>query len=495
MIFNQDKTESAEEQFIRPKNPIKICNLPPFQLNYNGKIFTALSFLLIWTVLSSGYAQNTDSLFNRAVFYYENAEFTLACRAFTDLVKIDPADHRAFYYRANCYMETGQYELAKADYLVALRSGKTDDLIYNLGNAYESLSLYDSARWYFHQYRNLQKDKPDGSLRLCMLFLEPGFLNTDSALHYASEVVEKNPENPFAYQTLALAYYAADQYNKALESALKGLEKDPFSFPLNRMSGICYFMIREYDSALEYFKKASELDPDDLTTTDYRIQTLLYKNTDPEKTGYNADGRIVFSGFTSLSLKKAENMIERNPGTLSYEVLLNTFHSDPLKMGIDDFFFLYLGHTLQKDYSPYERSYNGAYNTAELLKLAGDLEEALLKDPTDFPIYLNLADLYLDLGNRDKYFEYRFKYFGFLEAIRASGNGNSPEEAFIVNRISHEYEIMSDLGLRVISQSLVKEKKHYFDILVGSGGQNAENEVFFNIDRPYSTLMNLPKNH
>jgi hypothetical protein len=79
---------------------------------------------------------------------------------------------------------------------------------------------------------------------------------------------------------------------------------------------------------------------------------------------------------------------------------------------------------------------------------------------------------------------HRYVLQGVLDSILKSGDGKTPETAFVVIAISEEYAVMHHLGLKVAGQGLISDDEgHSYDLLHGvDPATQAAREVFFNID-------------
>ncbi len=458
-----------------------------------NKLFSQVLLALI--VFSADcLAQDSDSLLKKAEFYYLNEEYQLAIPRFTEYINQFPKDFRGWQTRGNCYRETGQTILAIKDYTAALELKKNDPgLIYSLADAYDKASLPDSSLLYYKKYVRLEPNRTEGLTKLCLLYMYSFPELSDSAIHYAGKAVKSEPGNPMNYNYLALAYYSADQYKSALESAQRGLALDSSISILNRTAGIVSFFLRDYSAAIRYFDSAIASNPEEYIVLDYKIQSMLLKNTNPEQISFPAGGSISLVGISSENLHKSESRVFNKKSNYHFDKLLEKFRSAPLGMSLDEFFMLYIGASLQPEYA--QTSKQTTESPGKNIKNdAHTLEEMLYGNPYDFPQYLALADLYLELGDYGKYLENRYKYYGFLESIKAAGDGHSTEKAYIVTDKSHESNILWSLGYSVKKQTVVKVGKQHFDILSVMDENGEETLVYFNIDKPYEAMLKKGKN-
>jgi tetratricopeptide (TPR) repeat protein len=446
--------------------------------------FFKLSFLLIFIYSTNCFPQDSDSLVNKAKFYYDNQEYVLSIPWFTKKINLNPNDFESLKYRGNCYLESGQNDKAIHDYLHALRIVKKSEVYFNLGNAYERLNYIDSAIYYFNEFNRLEPAHSDGYIKLCIIYMYSHPELGDTAIYFASQAVKKEPESPVNINFLAIAFYSAGHYKSALETAQTGLEIDSSFSSLNQTAGISSFFLKEFPSAISYFDRAYRHNPKDLTLLDYKIQSMLLKNTSQDKIIFHPDQRYGLKEISSENLRKTQEKIKDKNGLYSYRKLFQKFRSAPSNMSIDEYFLMYYGYSFETGYTPYRKSIELKSKDDDPMAKAVAIEDALLKNPTDFPLYLDLADHYQELGNNEKYFENRFKYFGFIESIKASGDGFTPETAFIVNDLSHENSILVSLGYHPKSQKAIKVKKQNFDVINVVNENNQETLIYFNIDRP-----------
>jgi tetratricopeptide (TPR) repeat protein len=451
-------------------------------------------FIASFIFSSNCFSQESDTPENKAKFYYDSEEYQLSIPLFTQLIISNPLNHNYLKYRGNCYLEIGQNDKAIHDYLSALKLSLSSELFFNLGNAYERLNQSDSAIYYFNEFNKLEPKHSDGYVRLCVIYMYSHPEWGDTAIYFASQAVKKEPEKAVNLNFLAMAYYSAGHYQGALEAAVSGLAIDSTFSLLYQTAGISSFFMKNYTEAISYFDRAYMANPKDFTLLDYKIQSILLKNTDPGKITSESGRGISFKEISSENLKMPEEIISDPDGIHSYRRLLQKLRSNPTGMSLDEFFLLYYAATMQADYDPYHKSIEVKTKKDGPMAQAAALEDALLKNPTDFPLYLDLADFYHELGNEEKYFENRFRYFGFIEGLKATGDGLTPETALIINDNSHEYSIMISFGYHPKSQKTVKLKKHYYDVIEGKDENNNDIILYFNIDKPNSAAPKSLKN-
>ena len=93
-------------------------------------------------------------------------------------------------------------------------------------------------------------------------------------------------------------------------------------------------------------------------------------------------------------------------------------------------------------------------------------------------------------GDKAAAAHHRYVMDGILNSILKSGDGKTPETAYVVIAISEEYALMAHLGFQVAGQSLLNDDAgHSYDLLRGVNPETkATRELYFNIDAMMGAL-------
>ena len=75
----------------------------------------------------------------------------------------------------------------------------------------------------------------------------------------------------------------------------------------------------------------------------------------------------------------------------------------------------------------------------------------------------------------------RKKAGAILDSILESGDGNSPESAYVVINIIEEYAVLDHFGLRLSSQSLLNKDGRVYDVIVGTAEDGTERDFYFDV--------------
>ncbi len=163
-----------------------------------------------------------------------------------------------------------------------------------------------------------------------------------------------------------------------------------------------------------------------------------------------------------------------------------------------DFMALRMAYVETTGYDPYgfdqvERKADmytalGNKDYEQALALADQILEQNYLSPDAHLVALNAHE---GLGHTQDADLHRYFLNGLVTSIMESGDGKSPETAFIVVLIEEEYMILSVLGVRSGGQRIAEEDGHSYDVFEGILGEtDTQVTVYFNIDIPFQWLAN-----
>jgi len=130
-----------------------------------------------------------------------------------------------------------------------------------------------------------------------------------------------------------------------------------------------------------------------------------------------------------------------------------------------------------------------AYREKDCLRVTGEAAKILEIDYVDIDAHM-LADLcFRQLGDTARAEFHRAEARGLMRSILQSGDGKSPENAFVVIAVDEEYSLIGAMGLKVQKQSLVNQDGHAYDRMDVTGADaDKAGVLFFNVDRPLSWM-------
>ena len=116
----------------------------------------------------------------------------------------------------------------------------------------------------------------------------------------------------------------------------------------------------------------------------------------------------------------------------------------------------------------------------DALKLA---EKALKASYVDIDAHVAASLAYKGLGDASKEAFHKAVYLGLIKSILKSGDGKTPETAYVVISTHEEYTILNALGLKFTGQALNHIGGHAFDVMsIADPKTDFTGRVYFNID-------------
>jgi hypothetical protein len=173
-------------------------------------------------------------------------------------------------------------------------------------------------------------------------------------------------------------------------------------------------------------------------------------------------------------------------GEKKYRSLLDSVLKGDRTISLAD---LRMAYAQTSAYSPYgsdkesRQKMFGAVREKKFDKVLETAEEILKDNYVDIYAHFGAFVACRETGKTEKAGFHQYLFEGLLKSITTSGDGKSPETAFVVIAVDEEYAVVDFLGLQRGSQALVREKKHTFDLLTVTDSQTKkELKLYFNID-------------
>jgi len=107
----------------------------------------------------------------------------------------------------------------------------------------------------------------------------------------------------------------------------------------------------------------------------------------------------------------------------------------------------------------------------------------VLENYLDIDAHMFVAHAYEKTHEPEKAAPHRTMGNGLMKSILASGNGRSPETAFVVISVEEEYSVLHHFRLASGKQELITGGGHSYDVLTAQTDAREEATVFFNIDK------------
>ncbi|MFZ6012281.1 MAG: DUF4919 domain-containing protein [Bacteroidota bacterium] len=448
---------------------------------------TTVFALLLLVACTALKAQIKDPLYQKGKDHYDKKEFREALYYFSKYISRDSSQAEVYKWIGNCFFDLNQLDSARNSYEKALKlSPHMPELYYNLGNLYTQLQQPLKAENNIRTFVKLKPDDPDGLIQLASIFQNQ---ENDSSLLLLEHAMQLDTLNPYTYNLLASEYFTRAQFRKALHLAEKSRRYFPYFNELVSLECYAHFALGEYDAVLGL------------------VDTLIHKSAEPipyyilkakseimQQTPADKVSQHLFSfglpGITSSATARLDRLVGEE-GPYHYPTLLEKFRNNVHHMGLHEFFMVYYGFTTDSRYSPYRPDVNDLSKLMEDDNMEGVVKEckAILKqDEFNISVYQTLSLAEFRLKQYDNFEISLKRYLGLIESVLATGKGNSYDSAYIVISPRHEYDVLRYLGLGSNSQSLRHQDGHSFDVLKTQDETRAEDEIFFNIDKPFGSL-------
>lgn len=213
-------------------------------------------------------------------------------------------------------------------------------------------------------------------------------------------------------------------------------------------------------------------------------------------TGIAFNYALVFGqNIGRINFTEVRQQIEDSLSGYYYPDLLERIWADDSTLGSDHYRYLYYGAVFQDTYHPYgnsfaKKEFNEVYRKRDHEQTIEKGRLVLAENPVDIEVTLKVLIAYLELGDTSMARIYGHKYYGFLDAIYASGDGETPETAYVVISVDDEYRIVGDLGLQVRQQVLINDCDLL--IFVRKGQRKVRRKIikqlYFNVQVPLMSL-------
>jgi hypothetical protein len=160
-----------------------------------------------------------------------------------------------------------------------------------------------------------------------------------------------------------------------------------------------------------------------------------------------------------------------------------------------DFKALRLSYAETTDYNPYgddkakKSEMFEALRNKDYDKAVSAAQAILEKKFVDIEAHFVSSIAFREMKNVERYNFHHFVASGLVDSILDSGDGKTPETAFIVIETGEEYTLLRMTGFEVVRQSLIESNGHSYDKLEIKYRKTGELGVFFfNVDIPFNWL-------
>ncbi len=141
-----------------------------------------------------------------------------------------------------------------------------------------------------------------------------------------------------------------------------------------------------------------------------------------------------------------------------------------------------------KDTSESEKAMTEELNKKDFPAALKDAEAVLKSDYVNIDAHFVAFVANREMGATDKAEFHRTVFRGLIDSIMNSGDGKSPEKAWVVITVHEEYVILNVLGFMrfPMNQSLMHKDGHSYDVMTAKKADDGTEQTFyFNVDIPF----------
>ena len=141
-----------------------------------------------------------------------------------------------------------------------------------------------------------------------------------------------------------------------------------------------------------------------------------------------------------------------------------------------------------KDTSGPEKAMFEALNKKDYPAVLKDAEAVLESNYVNIDAHYVALVANREMGATDKAEFHRTVFRGLINSIRNSGDGKSPETAWVVINVHEEYVLLQVMGFMRLSiqQSLIHKNGHSYDEMKAKNAEDGTEQTFyFNVDIPF----------
>jgi hypothetical protein len=173
-----------------------------------------------------------------------------------------------------------------------------------------------------------------------------------------------------------------------------------------------------------------------------------------------------------------------------YTELFKRYQANDTTLLTEDYRNLYFGNTFRASFKANDThdseavlmKYMNTNGTQANFNKVLSYTKLILKD---FPYSLKMIGItttvYGKHGNKKALRLWYYKYMTLIDAILSTGDGKTPQTAFVVTSTTDEHTILEVLGLKFLSQSLEQKNGKTYDLMKVEKNQNGVEAVYFDV--------------
>jgi Tfp pilus assembly protein PilF len=194
-------------------------------------------------------------------FGQDGADLDKRIAEYTQAIKSNPNDAKAYSNRGRAYYGKGDYDKAIADYTQAIRLDPKDAVPYaHRGHAYNKKEDYDRAIADYSEVIRLRPDSLSTHVNRGDAYFNKG--DYDKAIADYSESIRIAPDKNLAYISRGDAYIKKGDYNKAIADFSEAIKHGISNLDTYWFRSFAYYHTKNYDAAVADCTTVIQRNPD-----------------------------------------------------------------------------------------------------------------------------------------------------------------------------------------------------------------------------------------
>jgi tetratricopeptide (TPR) repeat protein/predicted small secreted protein len=194
----------------------------------------------------------------------KKAVYDRAIADFTQAIRLDPNNAKAYTERGDAYADKGDSERAIADYTQAIRIDPNYAWAYNnRGLSYNDKGEYDRAIADYTQAIRLDPNYMETYYNRGLAYYNKR--EYDRAIANYTQAIRLDPNLALAYSNRGLSYNDKMEYDRAIADYTQAIRLDPNLALAYSNRGVAYHNKGNYARARTDYEKALQLDPNNTT--------------------------------------------------------------------------------------------------------------------------------------------------------------------------------------------------------------------------------------
>ncbi len=198
-----------------------------------------------------------DCLLNRAYAYEFIGQYSNAIRDIDALLSSSPDSAYYHFYKGLVLTKLRDYQGSLRSFRTSIDLGNEDqETLVNIGTVYYFLGQNDSAKYFLNKVLDENPKQPNALNTLSQMLLTEADLN--GALYSIERALEVVPREPYFLNNRGLVYLEMDSLELGLKDINKSILLNTDNGWAYRNKGIYYLKIGEHQRAIELFERAEQ---------------------------------------------------------------------------------------------------------------------------------------------------------------------------------------------------------------------------------------------